>query len=143
MKKYLFMISLVFIITGCTSVGQFQIPTKSVKTQNVALKKGQNWQGAYNCAQGNTALNLQITNVNENNINALFFFNYANVKKGVFKLVGNYDEVSGKLVFEPREWIQRPSGYRTVSMDGFVKGDIYYGKITTAGCSNFQVKLVD
>jgi hypothetical protein len=47
--------------------------------------------------------------------------------------------------FKPTEWIQRPSGYSTVGLDGLISsnGKAYSGKILHSSCKGFKVNLVE
>ena len=114
------------------------------------LKDKQTWSGYYACSQGVASLILRINSVLEIkntdvlNVEAIFDFDYGD-RRGVGKyyLYGQYNPKNRTLLLNPGDWIQRPSGYLTVGMDGKISSDgkHYTGKILSSGCREFDLSL--
>jgi len=80
------------------------------------------WRGSYVCRQGETAVEISITDFDAKGaIKATFhFFNMpgqTNAAEGEFALSGQYDPALGKLTMTAGEWIKQPENYVTA---GFV-----------------------
>ncbi len=104
----------------------------------------QAWPGYYLCGQGKTNLTLRIESVAGRAVNAIFEFQVpAQGVRGSYKLAGPYDPQTRKLKLKPGAWIQRPTNYETVGMDGVVSPDgaTYAGRIMNPRCTTFSVQL--
>ncbi len=99
------------------------------------------WRGSYECAQGTTALELHVTRVSPD-VEAIFVFNHAGSgASGSYSMFGNVDP-QGAASLEPNEWINRPPSYIMVGMRGFVRGDVFSGKMQHQSCGNFELHRV-
>lgn len=110
------------------------------------------WQGRYICVQGETGLDLTITDIDEGylsgdlEIKATFtFYNLPgrnNSKEGSFSMLGHLNPHSFNLKLEPNSWIERPSGYKMVSIDALVNihEEEIRGSIESGGCSAMRVE---
>lgn len=104
------------------------------------------WRGAYDCPQGRTELVLQVTDVHDNWIRAVFQFHHApSGAAGRYFVAGDFDPRSGALALVPGPWIHRPDGYVSVGMEGRVspQGESISGRITHPDCGGFRVRPVD
>lgn len=100
------------------------------------------WRGKYVCTQGLTDLAFRVTEVNGPRIAAVFgFFHEDSGASGSYRMSGFFDARSGRVSFEPGEWIERPPNYVTVSMKGRITpdGSLFAGRIPHAGCSWFRL----
>lgn len=92
------------------------------------------YEGSYFPAQGETGLTLTISEEN-GQYKALFEFynlpNQSNSKEGSYTMTVTYDPDSGNYVFEPDEWIDKPSTYGFVSLEGALNGDVLSGTSPT------------
>ncbi len=130
MKKIVFFISAIFLLTGCS---------------NNPFRSGTRWTGEYLCRQGLTDLELTIIENKAGIQKAIFSFYHASSGvRGSFYMVGEYNAETREMKFSPTEWIERPYNYITVGMRGLVlRNPIRYeGIITTEGCGAFSLKLV-
>ncbi|MCP4131102.1 MAG: hypothetical protein GY754_08990 [bacterium] len=113
---------------------------------------GQEWEGYYQCGQGETSLVLKIQEVSKEKIRtergdaygvrAIFDFNFRNGKAvGAFYLDGRYYPEKNLVRFEPRKWIKQPAGYVSVGMHGsiFNEGNKYSGHIMHKACQKFSL----
>jgi len=112
------------------------------------FSEGQRWQGDYTCAQGNTPLSIKISKVTEElkekkyTVNAVFSFGDETHTSGSYNIVGEYDGRTGKISFKPLDWIDQPSGYVAVGLNGSVyKNNLLKGKIQHSSCTSFKVAL--
>lgn len=104
------------------------------------------WVGQYECRQGVTDLDLEITQRNHGDVQGIFHFYHAPTgAEGSFYLRGEYDSQTREMRLFPGEWIRQPSGYMTVGMEGKVLDDPvrYEGTITHEGCRGFSVRLME
>jgi hypothetical protein len=103
------------------------------------------WTGVYHCAQGATALELEISG-GEDAVVARFAFaaDAANpsVPSGSFMMTGRFDAKTATLTLAQQRWVNQPPGYVMVDMVGQVSSTerIYRGRITTEGCDSFVLK---
>lgn len=109
------------------------------------------WIGTYSCAQGITSLKLTIFARSVSDITAIFSFSAhpsnPSVPSGSFRMIGSYSppssrNISGQLTFNGGEWINRPTGYITVDLQGlvFFPESRIIGNVLTQGCSSFDVR---
>ncbi|MBK8837151.1 MAG: hypothetical protein IPO30_00145 [Hyphomonadaceae bacterium] len=81
------------------------------------------WTGKYICAQGVTALSLTIQKANAPGaVVATFAFGplpeNPDVPEGAYRMRGKYDPMSRRLELSGERWINQPSGYVMVGLDG-------------------------
>ena len=100
------------------------------------------WEGAYSCYQGLTALTLSIEPDGEQWTGRFAFGpvkgNKA-VPNGAYTLTITQD--GGNYHMEPGSWIEQPDGYVTVALDGTMSPDLktLSGTVLLDGCESFQV----
>ncbi len=106
------------------------------------------WIGDYTCAQGTTGATLSIEKLKGDQFEGLFSF-YPTAKnpyvpKGKYKVFGEYDADSQRILINPGKWIDRPQGYYSTIMigsfdptartfSGFFQG--------INGCTSFEAKF--
>lgn len=122
-----------------------------VWAQAEQLAAGQEWNGRYRCAQGDTPLIVQIREVSTEEaetrsdrgvrIRAAFFFGGRGKPNGGFYLNGHYVPQTGEVELVPERWIQRPTGYTAVGMTGRISddGNSFTGRIDGPFCSDFSL----
>ena len=105
------------------------------------------WEGSYTCSQGFTRLTLQVTHdTGSNTLDAVFAFYADNsnpdVPTGRYTMLGSYSPDTLSVVLEQGEWIEQPSGYVMVSLDGFIneEGTAIAGTVDNLGCTEFTVE---
>ncbi|MEO8685874.1 MAG: hypothetical protein ABI414_13670 [Devosia sp.] len=100
------------------------------------------WEGAYSCYQGLTALTLSIEPDGEQWAGTFTFGpvkgNKA-VPDGAYALTITQED--GNYHMEPGAWIEQPEGYVTVALDGTMSPDLktLAGTVLFDGCQSFQV----
>ena len=106
------------------------------------------WRGTYTCFQGLTALELVVERA-VTGFNARFVFSAhpsnPGVPSGSFRMTASVDAKSGRIAFEPREWIDQPEGYVMVGLDGAVArgGRTLSGRVIAEGCTEFSLTRAD
>lgn len=100
------------------------------------------WEGTYSCAQGVTGLTLTLVELDNGSINGVFNFypvtQNPSASAGTFTVNATLND--NRLVVRPGNWVQQPSGYVMVGLDGTVSGNSYVGSVDGPGCSNFSLK---
>ena len=110
------------------------------------------YTGAYVCAQGPTFLELTVDSDQNGAVQAIFRFGSGEwnggqnltVPPGKFAMKGRF-QYGGGMVLVGDHWIQQPSGYAMVNLDGVIQQRddgklIYYGRVTGApSCTEFSV----
>lgn len=105
------------------------------------------WTGTYTCSQGLTGLTLVMTGSIFGAVVATFDF-YAvpenpDIPSGRFAMGGAYTFAGEvRLDADESDWIEQPSGYRTVDLEGVVSSDSnqYSGNVIgTIGCTTFSL----
>ena len=117
------------------------------------IESGQVWVGSYLCAQGDTDLQLEITEVDaDGTVQAVFDFDHNGDCSGRYTVSGQL-QADGSLVLEPEQagsatagWLENPCGYVSVGLDGAValqsSGEMTYsGTIENPGCGAFLVTM--
>lgn len=103
------------------------------------------WQGEYHCAQGETALALQITAISPDNVRAVFYFHALaanpHVPQGCFSMQGHFDPKTRQLSLNPTSWLARPPFYVWTSLRGKVGADGagITGQIQGPACTDFAL----
>ncbi len=101
------------------------------------------WVGHYTCPQGNTAVNLTISEVKPGVLNAWFHFQAPPdnpfVPTGCYTMTGHYEAASRHVALAPGGWLHQPDGYVMVGLDGEVSADglALEGSIDHPACGSF------
>lgn len=101
------------------------------------------WSGAYDCPQGRTDLVLEVTDVHDNWVRAIFDFHHGPSRAaGRYYVAGNFDPRTGVVSLVPGPWIEKPEGYVAVGMEGQMspEGKLISGKITHPDCGGFRIQ---
>lgn len=104
------------------------------------------WQGTYHCAQGETALALEITAISPTRVRAVFYFhalaNNPNVPPGCFSMQGRFDPASRQLELTPTRWLSQPPSYVWTGLSGTVApgGAGLTGTIQGPACTDFALR---
>lgn len=104
------------------------------------------WQGQYVCAQGRTALALQITALAPTKVRAVFYFHAlaANpqVPQGCFVLHGTFDPARRRISLSPTRWLARPPFYVWTGLTGTLArgGTVLTGRIDGPACAGFSLR---
>ncbi len=106
------------------------------------------WQGEYYANQGKTALSLDISEVTEQGtVKAEFIFSEhvdnSGVPSGNYEMEGTYDFSSHALKLSGTKWIEHPSGYNFVDIDGSVDLSSKAITGTTSGYSGLNLVRQD
>ena len=110
------------------------------------------YTGAYICAQGTTFLELTVDSDQGGDVKAVFRFasgewdggRNLTVPPGRFAMKGRF-EYGGKMVLIGDYWIQQPTGYAMVNLDGVIQQQddgklAYHGRVNGArSCTEFFV----
>jgi hypothetical protein len=103
------------------------------------------WRGTYVCGQGLTALHLKVASVNRGRVTAIFDFGPVKenplVPHGRYEMSGDFNAKTGRVKLGAGRWIEQPSGYFTVDLDGYLtaSGARITGVVPAAGCSVFDL----
>ena len=103
------------------------------------------WRGTYVCGQGLTALSLTVASLNRSRVTAIFDFGPLKenpaVPHGRYEMSGDFNAKTGRLKLGAGKWIEQPSGYFTVDLDGYLtaSGARITGVVPAAGCSVFDL----
>lgn len=123
------------------------IHKRSSRTSGAATLTG-DWKGTYTCSQGLTGLTLSLTGDSSGNIEGIFKFysvpENPKVKNGMFRMHGTYGNNRFlSLTSTENDWIENPSGYKTVDLKGMMSADlkIFNGDISRPKdrCSSFSL----
>ncbi|NIJ14109.1 hypothetical protein FHU38_004453 [Saccharomonospora amisosensis] len=100
------------------------------------------WQGQYQCSQGETGMELEISAPEGDTVEAVFRFfplpGQPQNPSGSFSMRGRNTETG--LVFAQQEWIEQPDGYVMVDLGvASVEGDTMTGRVAGPGCADFTV----
>jgi hypothetical protein len=136
--------------TGAISVNIQETPDWTIVNQpedvrpsadHTLFAVGQRWVGQYFCGQGQTDLELQITEVDGQSLSAVFDFTVSAQISGSFRIHGEYEPATRRITFRPGDWISRPGGYGTVGLKGHLdqNGSMITGEIDEPSCSTFAV----
>jgi len=103
------------------------------------------WTGRYDCAQGSTALELDVSLADPTHLQALFYFHALPqnpyVPDGCFLMRGSFDDAAQALTLSPTQWLLQPAGYVWVALNGTLGADgVLAGNITGPGCSDFSLR---
>ena len=128
----------IFLLASCGSTGS---------SADATALTGE-WQGRYTCNQGLTGLTLTLAGTTGGAVDAVFSFypvdENPGVASGSFSMRGTYNSSTRRLTLNADEddWIERPSNYLTVDLDGTVSANLatYSGDVSgSAGCTTFLV----
>lgn len=103
------------------------------------------WQGRYVCAQGKTALALQIIAIGPRAVRAVFYFHALasnnEVPPGCFAMQGTFDATTRRLTLLPTRWLARPPFYVWTGLSGTVSmgGGTLTGVISGPACGGFSL----
>jgi len=102
------------------------------------------WTGLYNCAQGQTSLELDVTVADPRHLQALFYFHGAPanpfVPAGCFLMQGAFNAATSTLSLSPTKWLLRPRFYIAVGLTGVLAADgSLAGNISGPRCSSFSL----
>lgn len=105
------------------------------------------WVGTYLCVQGVTGLTLTIDEDHEGGLEGVFAFypvaqNPGTTTESYRVHIAYYEEVHHLVISATNDdWIQRPSGYNVVDLDGTISSDgtVFSGSILASGCSTFAL----
>ena len=84
------------------------------------------WRGSYICRQGETGVEVTITDLTADGAvkGRFHFFNMpgkSNAAEGEFLLSGKYDLAAGTLTMTPGEWIKQPENYVTAGFTAYYR----------------------
>lgn len=105
------------------------------------------WAGNYTCMQGYTGGTLQITSLHGENFDGVFRFyptpKNPYVPKGSYRVYGQYDRDSQRILINPGKWLDRPAGYYNTIMIGSFDPvertfSAYFQGIM--GCTSFEAR---
>ncbi len=103
------------------------------------------WVGSYTCAQGTTGATLDIDSMKGDQFEGSFSFyptpKNPYVSKGKYRVFGEYDADSQRILINPGQWVQRPKDYYNTIMIGSFDPVAqtfsgYFQGIT--GCTSFE-----
>jgi hypothetical protein len=105
------------------------------------------WVGVYSCAQGTTGGTLQIEHVQGERFDGIFRFyptpKNPTVPTGKYRVYGEYDRDSQRILINPGKWLQRPKDYYNTIMIGSFDpvGKTFSGFFQgITGCTSFEAK---
>ena len=132
-------------LAGCATAPRAGVAPEGMPEFGDASGVTGTWRGSYVCAQGLTALELELTGQADGRVEGTFAFSEhpdnPGVPSGSYRVHGRMS-ASGILTLRTGEWIVHPQDYFTVAMVGRVElaPDRFYGFIDGAGCDTFLVE---
>ena len=108
------------------------------------------WKGRYVCAQGPTALELEIAS-GDHAIDATFTFGplpeNPNVPHGAYKMHGTVTRLGDgefAVILEPDHWLEQPPSYVMVGLQAATSAEhsVLRGKITNPSCAEIELSRV-
>jgi hypothetical protein len=99
------------------------------------------WEGSYIAGQGETGLTLTVFKDGSNYKATFDFYNLpgkTNAAKGSYRM--NVSTNGGRYILKAHEWVDRPSGYSYVDLQGTISGDNFSGN--DPGNSSITFKTV-
>jgi len=105
------------------------------------------WIGEYRCSQNITGLTLNIKN-NNGKLDGIFSFypkdKNSNAGVGKYVVFGKIND-NGSFKLSPKEWIDKPDGYKMVGLYGKIdiENNKLFGEINSRGCTKFNVQKKD
>ena len=121
------------------------LASHSAVAAGIALPPIGDWQGIYQCAQGKTALDLEITAVTSSRIKAVFYFHALpanpSVPQGCFIMQGRFDAKTRAIALKPSRWLDQPASFVSVGLRGKMSGSgqKLRGMISGPACSAFSL----
>jgi hypothetical protein len=108
------------------------------------------WIGGYTCAQGYTGGTLTISSVSGEEISGTFRFyptpRNQNVPKGSYRITGQYDRETKRILINPGAWIDHPKDFYNAIMIGRfdparkIFSGLFQG---VTGCTSFEARYTD
>ncbi|MBK1789302.1 hypothetical protein [Prauserella cavernicola] len=100
------------------------------------------WRGTYTCSQGETGIELEISEPEGDSVPAVFSFFPVEggppTETGSFSVIGS--ETDGQFVFRQDAWISQPEGFVMVDLGvASVQDDTMTGRVGGPSCSDFSV----
>jgi len=122
------------------------------RVTGLPFQTSQVWEGTFYCNETTRPSKLRIKDVDAkgyetdlgfaHNVNAVLQFDTPEGITGAYKLHGKYYPESQRTTFSTGQWIKRPSGYGSVSLEGNVtSAGKYSGKVTNRNCGGFGYAL--
>ncbi|MFT3901346.1 MAG: hypothetical protein QM728_14020 [Gordonia sp. (in: high G+C Gram-positive bacteria)] len=105
------------------------------------------WRGTYHCAQGETAVDLDVTSTSQPGSDlpraaAVMTFgpvpSNPRVERGSYRMTV-VNEHGNTFRFTQQEWISRPAEYVMVDLVGELVGNTLSGGVAGPGCTTFRV----
>lgn len=105
------------------------------------------WRGTYDCAQGQTGLEVTLRPVSRGKLEGTFSFypvaSNPSVPRGCFRITAQRDE-SGRFETAAGPWVRQPADYGTVNLAGRIDASGQWtGRVLGAGgvCTSFNLDL--
>ena len=123
------------------------VPVPVVQTAQVSEKDLVGvWKGSYFAGQGETALILNVYE-ERGTYRAIFeFYNLpgrSNSREGKFYMQVSYNRTRELFYLKATEWIEYPSNYNVVNLEGTVTGDVFSGFLSgNLSGSNYKFRVV-
>lgn len=136
-------IGLVVSFVGCESLPiSISVPSiQSGQTQDASLLTGR-WQGSYICSQGVTGLTVKLQGNKNGDIVGVFEFyplpQNPRIQAGTYTVSGKYLS-NNQLLLSPVNWVNRPSNYIMVSLNGHASTTHFNGVSPECGNKKFNL----
>ena len=154
MKKFSFLVSILFLASCLADINQISQRTIESMNKSTEVATGTEdtdktpeqklvgiWYGSYGAGQGETGLTLRVHQEGGGRKATFHFYNLpgrTNAAEGSFNMNVSYDQKTRKYYLEAYEWIERPSGYVVVNLEGTLTGTTFSGNVI--GGSSFHTK---
>lgn len=122
-----------------TETNEWYYDNIEYESECTSVNLPQNWSGTYN--EGEMGVDLTLTSIKANgNLEAIYSFypmpGNTSGKSGSYKMTGSYNPKTLEITLKGSEWIDRPSWYSYVNINGIIKAD---NNSIVSSSSNFQV----
>jgi TolB-like protein len=102
------------------------------------------WKGSYGQGDGETALILSVFEEGSSYIAIFDFYNLpgkSNAKEGKYYMSVSYNRAREKFYLKGTEWIEQPSGYVMVDLEGTITRDVFSGFLSNYG-NGYRFRVV-
>ncbi len=131
--------------TGSPTANANNLAPAPISAPAGAAVEARTWRGTYTCGQGLTGVEVTLRPSGQGTLEGTFsFFPTAtnpSAARGCYNVTASVDPNTQRMRTRAGSWVNQPSGYSTVDLDGVVASDqSWAGQVLGGACSSFQVQ---